>query len=128
MLKTWYFGLPGNPVSGYVGFDLFLKAALWQLCGVQDIPQPFRLQAVLSQQVKKSPGRMDIQRAILTQNADGTWEASPPENRILTVYGASAVPTATLSYLPRQVTYLPELPLPSNHLQRLFYERVNRSF
>ena len=23
MLKTWYFGLPGNPVSGYVGFDLF---------------------------------------------------------------------------------------------------------
>ena len=77
MLKTWYFGLPGNPVSGYVGFDLFLKAALWQLCGAQDIPQPFRLQAVLSQQVKKSPGRMDIQRAVLTQTADGTWEASP---------------------------------------------------
>ena len=55
MLKTWYFGLPGNPVSGYVGFDLFLKAALWQLCGAQDIPQPFRLQAVLSQQVKNLP-------------------------------------------------------------------------
>lgn len=77
MLRTWYFGLPGNPVSGYVGFDLFLKAALWQLCGAQEIPQPLRMQANLTQAVKKSPGRMDIQRAVLTPTADGTWEAAP---------------------------------------------------
>lgn len=97
MLKTWYFGLPGNPVSEYVGFDLFLKAALWQLCGAQDIPQPFRLQAVLSQQVKKSPGRIDIQRAVLTQTADGTWEAAPAgEQDSHRVWGGAAVPTAIL--------------------------------
>ncbi|WP_239666855.1 molybdopterin molybdotransferase MoeA [Neisseria elongata] len=125
MLKTWYFGLPGNPVSGYVGFDLFLKAALWQLCGAQDIPQPFRLQAVLSQQVKKSPGRMDIQRAVLTQTADGTWEASPAsEQDSHRVWGVSRAN----GYITKQVTYLQALPLLSNHLQRLFYERVNRFF
>jgi len=31
------FGLPGNPVSGLVGFLLFVKAALWELAGM---PRP----------------------------------------------------------------------------------------
>lgn len=77
MLKTWYFGLPGNPVSGFVGFDLFLKAPLWQLCGAAEAPQPLRFQAALSEPLRKSPGRTDIQRAVLTQQADGTWTAAP---------------------------------------------------
>ncbi len=77
MLKTWYFGLPGNPVSGFVGFDLFLKAPLWQLCGADQPPLPLSFPATLSQAVKKSPGRTDIQRALLSQQADGSWLAEP---------------------------------------------------
>ncbi|MDO5069391.1 MAG: molybdopterin molybdotransferase MoeA [Neisseria zoodegmatis] len=77
MLNTWYFGLPGNPVSGFVGFDLFIKEALWLLCGATDVPQPLRFSAVLTQPVKKSPGRTDIQRAFLQQEADGSWSAAP---------------------------------------------------
>ena len=77
MFKTWYFGLPGNPVSGFVGFDVFLKAALWQLCGAADIPPPLRFQATLAQPLKKSPGRTDFQRALIRQQADGTWLAEP---------------------------------------------------
>ncbi|OSI11485.1 molybdopterin molybdotransferase MoeA [Neisseria zoodegmatis] len=77
MLNTWYFGLPGNPVSGFVGFDLFIKEALWLLCGATDVPQPLRFSAVLTQPVKKSPGRTDIQRALLQQEADGSWSAAP---------------------------------------------------
>ena len=77
MLNTWYFGLPGNPVSGFVGFDMFIKEALWLLCGATNVPQPLRFKAVLSQPVEKSPGRTDIQRALIKQDADGTWTAEP---------------------------------------------------
>ena len=77
MFKTWYFGLPGNPVSGFVGFDVFLKSALWLLCGAQNVPQPLQFQATLSEPVKKSSGRMDMQRAIICQQADGSWLAKP---------------------------------------------------
>lgn len=77
MLKTWYFGLPGNAISSFVGFDMFVQSALWQLCGANPVPQPLRFQAVLTQAVKKAVGRMDIQRAQIELNADGVWTAQP---------------------------------------------------
>lgn len=77
MLRAWYFGLPGNPISGFVGFDVFVKTALWQLCGATEIPQPLRFQATLTAPVKKAVGRMDIQRATIIRQPDGTWGAEP---------------------------------------------------
>ena len=92
--SAWYFGLPGNPVSGYVGFDLFIRAALWQIAGATPIPQPLRFQAALTRNVKKAAGRADIQRAIISQNSDGTWQATPTgkqdSHRILGVSQANA--------------------------------------
>ena len=94
MMKTWFFGMPGNPVSGFVGFDIFLKAALWQICGAADIPEPLRFQAVLSAPVKKNHSRTDIQRGIIERQADGTWHARPcgsqDSHRILQVSRANA--------------------------------------
>ena len=94
MGRAWYFGLPGNPVSGFAGFDIFLRAALWQLAGAAEIPQPLRFQAALSAPVKKAPGRADMQRAVITRNADGTWSAAPAgrqdSHRILGVSRANA--------------------------------------
>ncbi|MGF6147730.1 Molybdopterin molybdenumtransferase [Kingella potus] len=94
MMDTWFFGLPGNPVSGFVGFDIFLKAALWQLCGASDIPQPLRFTATLSEPVTKNHSRMDIQRGIIEQQPDGTWLARPcgkqDSHRILQVSRANA--------------------------------------
>ena len=75
--QAWYFGLPGNPISGFAGFDQFLKAALWQLNGANELPKPLSFPAILSQPVKKTVGRMDFQRAIIQQQADGTWLAAP---------------------------------------------------
>lgn len=75
--KSWYFGLPGNPVSGFVGFDMFVKQALWQLAGAAELPTPLRLTATLSAPVKKSPGRADIQRAVIARQANGAWTAAP---------------------------------------------------
>lgn len=94
MMKTWFFGMPGNPVSGFVGFDIFLKAALWQICGAADIPQPLRFNAVLSEPVTKNHSRTDIQRGIIERQADGTWHARPcgsqDSHRILQVSRANA--------------------------------------
>lgn len=92
--KAWYFGLPGNPISGFVGFDVFVKQALWQLCGVNEVPQPLRFQAILSAPVKKAVGRMDIQRASITRQNDGWWTAAPcgsqDSHRILGISQANA--------------------------------------
>ena len=77
IMTTWCFGLPGNPVSGFVGFDIFLKAALWQLCGAAEIPQPVRFTAKLAEPVKKNHSRTDIQRGIISRQKDGTWLAAP---------------------------------------------------
>lgn len=90
---TWYFGLPGNPISGFVGLDLFVKHALWQLCGAHDI-QPLRFQAALSAPVKKAVGRMDIQRGLLTRQHDGSWTVAPcgaqDSHRVLGISQANA--------------------------------------
>ena len=75
--ESWYFGLPGNPVSGFAGFDFFLKAALWSLAGAAEPPVPLRFAATLAQAVKKSPGRADMQRAILYRDEAGNWLAEP---------------------------------------------------
>lgn len=92
--SAWYFGLPGNPVSGYVGFDVFIRAVLWQMAGAAHVPQPLRFQAALTRNVKKAAGRADIQRAIISQNSDGTWQATPTgkqdSHRILGVSQANA--------------------------------------
>lgn len=94
LIRAWYFGLPGNPVSGFVGFDMFVKAALWQLCGASEMPAPLRFQATLGAPVKKVAGRMDIQRAMLSRQNDGTWTAYPcgaqDSHRILCMSQANA--------------------------------------
>lgn len=49
------FGLPGNPVSAFVTFMLFVKPALQKWCGGE--PRPFlEVQAELRQEVRHKPG------------------------------------------------------------------------
>ncbi len=92
--SAWYFGLPGNPVSGFVGFDVFIHAALWQIAGAAHVPQPLRFQAALTAPVRKAAGRADIQRAIISQTRDGAWQAAlagkQDSHRILGVSQANA--------------------------------------
>ncbi len=50
------FGLPGNPVSAFVTFVLFVKPAVQKWCGGE--PRPFlEVQAELKQEVRHKPGR-----------------------------------------------------------------------
>ena len=73
-----YFGLPGNPLSSVVGSLQFIIPALWQLSGVaqEDMPMTLTVTATLSNDVRKSPGRADFQRGILSQDGAGRYVVS----------------------------------------------------
>ena len=60
--RTLVFGLPGNPVSSLVGFELFVRPALLALQGVADPRPPFR-PAVLASPVRRGAGRDELLRA-----------------------------------------------------------------
>lgn len=71
-----YFGLPGNPLSTVVGALQFVIPALWQMSGADVLEQPMQLsiQATLTNDIRKSAGRKDFQRGVLSQNAVGSYE------------------------------------------------------
>ena len=62
--KCIFFGLPGNPVSVVVTFNLFVSAALNKLMG-KDQDHALSLEAELLTSVKKRKGRKEYKRGIL---------------------------------------------------------------
>jgi molybdopterin molybdotransferase len=78
---TWFgtrgrqlaFGLPGNPVSAMVTFQLFVHPALAALQGAD--PAATRASAVLAEPVARNPRREQAVRVRLDQRRDG-WHAT----------------------------------------------------
>jgi len=68
--KRLVFGLPGNPVSVLVGFELFVRPALLALQGVAD-PQPRFERGRLGSALKRNPGRDELVRGRLETGSDG---------------------------------------------------------
>jgi molybdopterin molybdotransferase len=70
---TLLFGLPGNPVSTFVTFELFVRPALRRLAGHRetDLFRP-RDRAVLLEPVSKSSGRRAFIRAVAERDRLGT--------------------------------------------------------
>ena len=68
--RSWFFGLPGNPVSALVTFLLLVRPALEQLMGRTSV-EPLPLKARASQRLKLSAGRIDFQRGIATLDEQG---------------------------------------------------------
>jgi molybdopterin molybdotransferase len=64
------FGLPGNPVSSFVTFELFVRPALRRLAGYRNVLRPVD-RAVLTEPVSKSPGRRAFIRVIAERDPDG---------------------------------------------------------
>lgn len=67
-----FIGLPGNPVSAFVGYEVFVRAALIKLSGLPDQPRP-SIKVKLLEPVK-SDGRESYLRAMV-QSTDGHWFA-----------------------------------------------------
>jgi molybdopterin molybdotransferase len=64
------FGLPGNPVSSFVTFELFVRPVLRRLGGHPRLHRPAD-RAVLGDAVAKSPGRRGYQRVVSVRDGDG---------------------------------------------------------
>jgi molybdopterin molybdotransferase len=69
--STLVFGLPGNPVSALVGFELFVRPAVLALQGIADPRPPFR-QGTLRGSRRRSPERDELVRARLRPAATGS--------------------------------------------------------
>jgi molybdopterin molybdotransferase len=60
-----FFGLPGNPVSAFIGFEVFVKPSLEKLSGLNNQPHPKQI-AILAEALE-SDGRESYLRAIVNQ-------------------------------------------------------------
>jgi molybdopterin molybdotransferase len=67
------FGLPGNPVSCMVTFDLFVAPTLHRLSGRGAGEHRQSVAARLSRNVASAPGREDYFQVRLVQRPDGLW-------------------------------------------------------
>jgi molybdopterin molybdotransferase len=61
---TLVFGLPGNPVSSLVGFELFVRPAIGALQGAAR-PHVRLLPATLATALRRNPGRDDFVRSVV---------------------------------------------------------------
>lgn len=99
------FGLPGNPVSSLVTFELFVRPVVRRLSGQQDLSGRQIVLATLEQNVSKSAGR----RAFLRVNLSGDgneWRASlagGQESHMLSALAAAD----GLAVVPEEVDSLP---------------------
>lgn len=102
---TLIFGLPGNPVSSLVTFELFIRPALRRMCGALDVDRP-RLRVRLEEATPASD-RIEFQRGIVTAGADGGLTArstgSQQSSRLASFVGANAL----LVIPPRERPYEP---------------------
>lgn len=85
--KCLFFGLPGNPVSAAATYEMLVKPALRLLMGSAG-KTPLRIRVRCAAGLKKSPGRQEFQRGILSKGEDGEWtveSAGPQGSHMLSV-------------------------------------------
>ena len=67
------FGLPGNPVSSMVSFELFARPALRQMAGHADLERR-HVRAVAPDGLRRHPdGKIHFVRVVASQDDDGRW-------------------------------------------------------
>ena len=74
-----YFGLPGNPVSVFVSFELFIRPALMKMMGRKDLSRP-EVTARLKGDVSGPRGKMQFARVLVRREGDG-YVATPTGGR-----------------------------------------------
>ncbi len=70
---TPVFGLPGNPVSSMVSFELFARPALLAMMGRSVIDRP-RVRAVADEALRRrADGKLHLVRVVAATDGDGRW-------------------------------------------------------
>jgi len=102
--STLVFGCPGNPVSTYVIFQVFARAALRRMMGSRD-PAPAPVRGVLTNPVRQHPGRAGYYQARATWTGRGyEIEALPSSGSADFV---SCARGNSLAIIPADVASLP---------------------
>ena len=70
-----YWGLPGNPVSVFVSFEVFVRPALMKMLGRTQLRRP-EITATLTQDVTGPEGKLQFARVVVSRMAEG-WTATP---------------------------------------------------
>ncbi|RCG31448.1 molybdopterin molybdenumtransferase MoeA [Sphaerisporangium album] len=96
------FTLPGNPVSSYVSFVLFVKPALAKMRGLPDGP-PATVTAALTAGARSPAGRRSFLRGVLDAKGSVTPVHRQGSHQLAALAGANA-----LIVVPEDVTELPE--------------------
>lgn len=101
--RTPFFGLPGNPVSAYVSFEVFVRPALRRMLGVEPIHRPV-IRARLTAPLTSPPGKRSFARAQLVVEK-GTYSVAPVGGSGSHLVASLAHATA-LVVIPEDVTNL----------------------
>jgi molybdopterin molybdotransferase len=95
-----FFGLPGNPVSVFVSFELFIRPALLKMMGHTSLTRP-EIRAVLEEEVAGPPDKARYSRVLVT-GTPGAWRARPtggPASHLLATVsranGLALIPAGT---------------------------------
>lgn len=89
--RVGHLGLPGNPVSSMVSFELFGRPAIFTMLGRSDWERPM-VRAIMRDRVANTDGRRFFARCIVTKGEDGRWYADltgPQGSGILTSMSAA---------------------------------------
>jgi len=99
-----FFGLPGNPVSAMVTFELFVRPALKRMMGQADV-MPMRRNALLTEDISHDPGRRSFFRGILAEaDGDRTVRLTGPQGSGML---SSLVAANCLVIVPEDVSSIP---------------------
>ncbi|MBC8139750.1 MAG: molybdopterin molybdotransferase MoeA [Fibrella sp.] len=88
-----FFGLPGNPVSSLVTFELFVRPVLRRLAGHRETSRP-HITTTLAEPLPHEPGRREFVRARLVYRdgeAFATTTGAQGSHRISSLVGANAL-------------------------------------
>lgn len=94
------FGLPGNPVSSLVVFELFVRPALLKMAGHTNLLRP-TFKATLAETITNRDGRVNYMRAILkVSDGEITAQTTGPQgsgilHSLVLANGLITIPTAT---------------------------------
>ena len=92
--ESWFFGLPGNPVSTIVTYLLFVSTAIDRLCGMP-YKKSFQFRATLTNPIKHKQGRREFQRGWLKPGNSGALTVhavgDQSSNRLATFSNANSL-------------------------------------
>lgn len=74
--KTPIFALPGNPVSSFVSFQVFVRPALTKLMGIGPRHLP-RVRATLATDISSAKGKRQFARGVLERRGARSYTVSP---------------------------------------------------